>query len=206
MEIKQDNNSKDKSIITISRNDLTAVALLYNFLANDKATVSINEVYNFYNYIEQCGYYSQQDSFEFVEYEETPNTMLEQSIGKEYVEYKALNIEYIMEHYQKLPEEIINKTLTKDALHLIGVIRKHLTIDSTSKNYHNHFDIHAMGEKQAMESVTDSLTRAGFNNIKITNVFYQGMQGDHLYSVTCNADKSLDTINIEKAKMKKKKN
>ena len=46
-------SNKSDGIIKISFNDLKAVALLYNFLANGKMLLSKLKIYDFYNYLSQ---------------------------------------------------------------------------------------------------------------------------------------------------------
>ena len=51
-------NKKDGLIITISFKDLTALALLYNFLANGSTSLQVTKVLNLYYHIEHCKYYN----------------------------------------------------------------------------------------------------------------------------------------------------
>ena len=194
-----------KQVIEISFKDLEAVALLYNFLANNKKEIhEISKICNFYNYIEKCKFSDSNFSYKFVMYEEEPNIRLEKSLKIRPLEsvVEIVNLEYIMKHFQKLPEEIIDKTLSEEALRLIRVKRDDLTIDSVVRKYRDHIDVHAMSNKSAIESAIKCLETYGYKNIRITNTFYQGMKNDHLYTVGYNADRCFDTLDQEAIKIK----
>ena len=198
------NNHESNKIIAISIKDLSAVALLYNYLANNKTSIFTTYICNFYNYIEKCKYSNQNTFYKFVREDDEPDNMLEKSIGGDPLQgiTEALNLEYLMRYYQILPEEVIDKTLTEEALRLIRVDRDKLTIKNFTRNSNGHINIYSMGQKSAIKSAIKCLEAAGLKNIRITNVFYQGMKDDHLYSVSYNAEKEFETLDSEKVKTK----
>lgn len=58
MKISKDNDisgSRERTI-TISKNDLAAVALLYNFLSKNSTSLSSSEIEDFYRYVSSLNY------------------------------------------------------------------------------------------------------------------------------------------------------
>ena len=198
-------SNKSDGIIEISFNDLKAVALLYNFLANGKMLLSKLKIYDFYNYLSQCNYPNDNEniSYKFVLHSESDG-LLENSIGDSIfnIDVKALNLENLMEHYKRLPEDIVSKTLTEDALDMIEIDKKKLDIINDSREYYGNIVIYTMGEKSATESARRCLASYGFENIKITRVFYLGSKGDHSYHISYNANNFFEHLDTEKAKTK----
>ena len=198
-------SNKSDGIIKISFNDLKAVALLYNFLANGKMLLSKLKIYDFYNYLSQCNYPNDIEniSYKFVLHSESDG-LLENSIGDSIfnIDVKALNLENLMEHYKRLPEDIVSKTLTEDALDMIEIDKKKLDIINDSREYYGNIVIYTMGENRAIESARRCLESYGFENIKITTVFYLGSKGDHSYRISYNANNFFKHLDTEKAKTK----
>lgn len=198
------NNHESNKIIAISFKDLTAVALLYNYLANNKTSLFTANICNFYNYIEKCKYSNQNTFYKFVREDDEPDNMLEKSIGGDPLQgiAEALNLEYLMRYYQMLPEEVIDKTLTEDALRLIRVDKKNLTLKNTTVDYYDSIKVYAMGARDAIEKSRKCLETYGYKNIRITSSFYLGMKDDHLYRVSYRANKYFESLDEEKTKIK----
>ncbi|MBR5369810.1 MAG: hypothetical protein IK137_00735 [Bacilli bacterium] len=201
MEKKNDISSKEK---TLSLLDITAVALLYNYLANNKTILSTYKISTFFDYLKKANYHNDDVSYKFVYSEETSNKILEQSVKFDLVKCEVFNIANLASHYETLPKDFINKTLTSEALQLIGIERNQLKIATTTRNYYDHIDVYAMGQRDAIEKSVNCLETYGFKNIKITRAFYLGMKDDHLYSVSYNADKDFESLDLDDKKVKVK--
>ena len=200
-------NENNKEIITITKNDLASVALLYNFLANDSMTLPNHKINEFYDYIRFNHYYRSNTTFEFVEEHENPVTPryfnLVESIEKHYSEYEALDIDYLIDYYHHIPPEIIDKTISEKSFSIVGVNPEKIPIIPVTENYCSHINIYAMSEEGAMRSASHALYDNYYENIKIHSAFYEGMKsGDHLYKVNYSASRTFDTIDIEQAKKK----
>ena len=195
--------NKNEIIITISLSDLIAVALLYNFLANGSTSLYVGKVLNLYYYISNSKYYNKKDSYMFTMKERKKSKKFDKSVeynieGK----YEAINLENLVEYYRRLPIDIINKTLTKEALHLIGVAKEDLDIVTNTRDYSNCAKIQTMHAEDAKKYLLRTLDEKGFKNIIITEFSYQGTRGDHTYSISYTAEEVLESLDQEKVKVK----
>lgn len=224
MKISKDNDisgSRERTI-TISKNDLAAVALLYNFLSKNSTSLSSSEIEDFYRYVSSLNYCRPWTTFKFTEKEDPEYDFLEFAwgfgtdgfdssgaeieetdwigISKSEKDYKIENIDRIIFNCKSIPEEVLSSTLSSDVLGLIGVNRDNLKIQNVTKNYKDYMNVYSMSETQAIKKVVKRLEEHGFKNVKIGSVFYKGMMNDHVFEVRYNSQRTFYTLNFEKIK------
>jgi len=219
LEIK--NNGKETRYI-ISKNDLVPVALLYIYLANQSTSISGSQISDYYNYISNFRYYRPDCLFVLLEedrdlYKSMFMTKSEKKECDDFSEigiskkigfseseslYEITNIEKIIKYYKTLPDEIIHRSLTKNALNLIDVDRHDLKIDTISQKYNGSIDIYSMNQNASGISAINRLQECGYHDIRIKNISFKPLKYNHIYQVSYSAEKNNDVVELNKQMIK----
>lgn len=210
-------NNKHENEFVVSKNDLISVALLYNFLANESDTISINRVNAYYGFISNFNYYRPKYQFKFVNPENSSlnnsdifssEKILNEELKKNGIikndsDYQIDSISDIIRIYKSIPEEVLNRSLSKKALTMIGVDRDNLKIDSITRKSDAFMNVYSMSEVSAGISVKNRLRECGYSNIRIKNINYKGIINHSLFKVYYSADIKSDIVDLEKQMIKK---
>lgn len=219
--------------ITITKNNIASIALLYNYLVNNKSNLSTEEIDSFYNkYISMISNkYKDKYIFLDVEFNEndfarnniyisnilynyyyrnnsfkSPNKIYEKDylgVTKDEEEYVINDINAIMLNYRSLPDEIIDFSLNNEVLNTINIHLDDLKYDTFIKQYDNYLDIASLSEKRALELAKSKISNCGLYDISINNITYLNDADSHNYRISYEAKKDYKKVNIKEMILKR---
>ena len=178
-----------KNVNRIEKSRIIFIALIYNYLANNKISLHeekvvdyvINVIKNLHNSI----------------YDVTGNIknaarlcLWGVSYDKDKEEYMLNSLKDIESLYDMQPQELIKASLQDNALLSIGERKYHLKSDV--------MDIYSLYAKRAQESAVSILESQGCKNIRISGAVPDQLSGDKGYHVYYICEEPFEKVNVLK--------
>ena len=174
--------------IEINKTDLITLALVYNYLANDKTKLKVSDVNNFISLLDFT-MFNKSFSASYRNEEDDEKTYY-------YIDedryYNLRSVDYIATicHYyvDVIPQDIFLETMKPEFLSLIGVEKDNLKLIKTSESKNDSMQLYSMGASSASLNAVKILKERGCRNIMVNSVFFLGMKPDYLWNVSVKYD------------------
>lgn len=194
--------------------NITTIALIYNYLANNNYSIDMNIINSFLEFIKERMTKKYQmyeidlstrnsdiflNSF-FIMGSITNKKILMLNLGN--------NLNDIYTHYSNfIPSELITETLNEEALQIIGVNKKDLKICTESKVYTKTEEVYEKNLETAIQTVKNMNSHFGTEEVKIINVSSMRKENRTVYNIEIEYTKTKEWIDesmfSEKQKIKK---
>lgn len=172
------------------------VALIYNYIANNKTNLSSREVERFIEAVSN----SLQKSDNYYEIQMNESKFCEAFLGftfdKEKKQYILISLRFIEWVYDCQPEEVITATLKESALSAIGVDRKNLKIEKQYRLEGGQMDIYSLQATDAQERTKKILESEGCRKIIIGSTIPDMLEDDKGYHVSYSCERPFEKVNI----------
>lgn len=180
---------------TIYKSDLALIALIYNYIANKKTSLTGEEVTKFIINIEQALKFMP-NKFE-ISYKdsEIPSIMHKDGPHNQYI-LKDLNLNSISCWYEQQPLEIISVTLHEKVLEAIDVDKDDLRIKKEYTEEYGTLGVYSLEHKRAVNSAVNILEGRGYENISIINARPTQLDADKGYKISYKGSRPYQTVNI----------
>ena len=198
--------------ITITKDTIILIGLLYNYLSNYELELYEWRIKNFLDTIETK--LEKEDIIIEITEEQIENQTneinkyLEKDENKKI--YKLINICNIEYWYKKLPKELINFTLKNDILSTIYSENLKLLVPTKKQSFpcQKIKKIKTDKDSEPKETLIKYLEKEETRNIKIESIIKTKKEHETEYTITYNCDKYLETIDMHEIlvkRIKKKK-
>lgn len=172
----------------VNKTDLITLALVYNYVANDKTSLSVCDVDNFISYLEFMAF-NKYFSCGISRDEDDERTCYYIDDKYNYIFRNPENLSIICQRYvDNIPQDIFLETLKQDYLSLIGVKREDLNLVSVKEHKNDSMELFSMGASSASNNAVKILDERGCKNIRVNSVFFLGMKPDYLWRVSVKYD------------------
>jgi len=172
----------------VNRTNLITLALVYNYVANDKTTLKVSDVNNFISFLE----FSTFDRFfsaNITRNEDDERTVYYIDENHNYVLRSPQYVATICQRYvDEIPQDIFLETLKPEYLSFIGVDKKDLKLVSVEEHKNNSMELFSMSASSASSNAIKILDERGYRNIRVNSVFFLGMKPDYLWDVSVKYD------------------
>lgn len=172
----------------VNKTDLITLALVYNYVANDKKSLNVCDVDNFISYLEFM-VFNKSFSGDIINEEDDEKTCYYIDEKHNYVLRFPEYIATICQRYvDNIPQDIFLETLKPEYLSLIGVDRDNLKLVSVNEHKNDSMELFSMGASSASSNAIKILDERGCKNIRVNSIFFLGMKPDYLWRVSVKYD------------------
>lgn len=183
----------------VEKYDLIVIALVYNYLANNRYELPerfIDDFINatFKNLISSDNNYEVSD--ELLEVENYEGYLFAKKESK----YILKSIEHAGYLYNFQSDDVIMATLQENALNSIDVERENLRLERSYKRKSGVVDVYSLEAKRASESAKKILENKGYTGIKIGSITPDQLDGDKGYHVSYICDEPVYKVKVSKRK------
>lgn len=183
----------------VNKSDLITLALVYNYVANDKRKLKIKDVENFISMVEFSLFSKgiflsdiKEDDVCFYRIDKEDNYALAGTCSISDICVSCID---------EIPQDVFLDTLKQESLTMIGVERNKLRVVSVNERKNDDVELFSLGAGYASLNAVKKLEDCGCRNIMVNSVFFLGMKPDYLWRVSVIYDHDryyLDLGNEEK--------
>lgn len=182
----------------VSKDEIISIALAYQYLANQKSSLSEFEAISYFESV--CEFLKRYQDMIFCEEESwylRNYVMNYQSSKSEFSLLPCIPYEFSY-LYNKQPYEVIGATLQEQALNEIHVCRDVLPIETQFVLDSGHMEIYTLEAKRAQEITKECLERDGCRHIRIGLTIPDQLEGDKGYHVAYSCNRPYEKVKLKK--------
>lgn len=181
----------------VKQDNLVFIALIYNYIGNNKNSLSIIEILNFIRNVDK--------SLNKTEYEVSEYDVKDIFLDCFGIKKDKKNQRYIFKHidnnaiamwYDAQPIKVLAATLNKKALESIGVAKEDLQTKKEYVQTSGMLNVYSLHHESAICSATGILEDSGCQNIEIISATPDQLDGDKGYHVQYRCNRPYEKANI----------
>lgn len=217
--------------MTITKNNLASIILLYNYLINNQHSISKSVVDIFYQMYENNFNNLYEDKYNFIDEEIIESDFAKKNISipnilhnyyfrnhsfrspnkireSDYLGIKIDNQYYItdlnavMLNYRSLPIEIVDYSLNNEVLKNINLQLNKLKQDTCIKEYAKYLDVYSLNKEFALELAKNKINDYGYYDVNINSIDYSN-KNSHNYRIAYDAKRELKRVNVHQMVLKR---
>lgn len=171
-----------------NKTNVVALALIYNFISNGTNAISIDQFnlfkglidYNLYSKLGETWIPYTEDEQDYYHYDNKNGQIVLNNI------YDLGNMCFY--YVDNMPQEILKISLESDILSVLGVDRDKIKTYTKIEHKKETIGVYSASVAGALESVRNSLDKAGYKNIEIKSAFFTKFDDECGYNVSTSYD------------------